>query len=551
MLRTLCCFLTFALLPLFGQPASAQEPKKASIAFDIRIDELRKTELWTTLEAEQGLQEMLNEFGPDLDSKSLKRIFGAANVPDDPTELIGMFMGGMMGSGGPPKMIEREEGGDPFGERNPFGDGCAPQDPQDPFGDGPDLGSPAAFGGGKMSMPLDFFVRLQFSDNTVVDAAITKLAAESEKATIGDRTAYRPPRIENVSASKVDAKTLEIGTDAYIKLQTRRYFTDELLAAWKKVGPKQVRLAIDLEASRDLVTQGREQLEASPFAGPFRAFIKLIDEIETVAITGDLKANEMLGLQITSPTAGGAKKLTDGLNALATIFKPQMKEGLKMEMPNEKMRGALEKVVDDLTVKNEDVVSRISIEKPENMGELVESMREQAKETSKLNDMKMAILAIHNFHDTYRGFPWDKMSQDISWRAKIVPFMEGDAGIDTDKAWDDESNKAFADLMVFGLTNEKGQSDLTLIIPDKLPATFANVTDGTSNTICLVKGLKTVSNWMKPDETTPQEAVAAYKKLKDGEFLLAAMYDGSVRKFVKGTDSTDDFEAALDPADGK
>jgi hypothetical protein len=93
-------------------------------------------------------------------------------------------------------------------------------------------------------------------------------------------------------------------------------------------------------------------------------------------------------------------------------------------------------------------------------------------------------------------------------------------------------------------------SDIAHIALDQPVKKFQDITDGTSNTIMLVSN-PAGQPWMDPKGLTVDEAVNLYESLKDGETLLTAYFDGSIRKLAKGEMTAEEFRSALIPNDGK
>ena len=64
----------------------------------------------------------------------------------------------------------------------------------------------------------------------------------------------------------------------------------------------------------------------------------------------------------------------------------------------------------------------------------IQAAREAARRTQCVNNLKQIGLALHNYHDTYRTFPYGSFnlrevwpSSGSNWRALILPFMEQSA----------------------------------------------------------------------------------------------------------------------------
>ena len=148
----------------------------------------------------------------------------------------------------------------------------------------------------------------------------------------------------------------------------------------------------------------------------------------------------------------------------------------------------------------------------------------------------------------------DQTSADLSWRVRILPYIEEMPmyeQVKRSEGWESSANREFADKMpaVFG-KNSNSMSDIAFIQPDAPVNTLAKITDGTSNTFMLLQN-KAGQPWMSPKNLSVDEAVKLYMSLAEGETLIAARYDGSVQKLAKGDMTEEEFRSALIPDDGK
>lgn len=177
--------------------------------------------------------------------------------------------------------------------------------------------------------------------------------------------------------------------------------------------------------------------------------------------------------------------------------------------------------------------------------------REAAQRISSMNNLKQIGLAMHNYHDSYNGFPaaaiCDKKTGKplLSWRVAILPFIEQDAlykQFKLDEPWDSEHNLKLAKNMpkvYFHPKTNKPGDDKThyrvfygkgAVFELNKPTKINQITDGTSNTIMVVEADEPIT-WTNPNDLAFDPAKPLPKMLNiDGKFS-AAYCDGSVRSF--------------------
>jgi hypothetical protein len=215
----------------------------------------------------------------------------------------------------------------------------------------------------------------------------------------------------------------------------------------------------------------------------------------------------------------------------------------------------------------------------------VQQAREAARRTQSRNNLKMLMLAMHNYHDTFQTFPEgtvpnEKLKSDerLSWITKLLPFVDQAAlyeKIDFEEGWEDEPN---AMLMMtrlpvlqnpssseppgkYGTTNYVGIAGVGKDAPE-LPASspragifgynrgtkLQDVRDGTSNTMAITDG-KEGGPWGAGGKATIRALTEKpYINGPDGiggphvGGISAALADGSVR-FISQNIDPKTFEA--------
>ena len=100
---------------------------------------------------------------------------------------------------------------------------------------------------------------------------------------------------------------------------------------------------------------------------------------------------------------------------------------------------------------------------------------------------------------------------------------------------------------VFGEDGENAM--IAHVRTEKLVTGFGDVSDGTSNTICLVEVKKGIP-WKTNKDVTPDQVVEMVKSLEDGEVIFAGFYDASVQTLTSDMDA-EMIKAMCTPAGGE
>lgn len=217
----------------------------------------------------------------------------------------------------------------------------------------------------------------------------------------------------------------------------------------------------------------------------------------------------------------------------------------------------------------------------------VQAAREAARRMQCSNHIKQIMLALHNYHDAQEKLPpafsVDKDGKPLhSWRVLLLPYIEQSElyeKIRLDEPWDSEHNKQFhaVDIPFFRCPSKgskPGQCDYSVIVGDETvfksnpkernAQTFDDLSDGLSNTICLVERIEPVC-WMDPTgEISFKDAcngIVCGKKAKEENKkavigsnhaggINVGFWDGSVR-FVAETINLDIWEILIHCDDGE
>ncbi len=209
---------------------------------------------------------------------------------------------------------------------------------------------------------------------------------------------------------------------------------------------------------------------------------------------------------------------------------------------------------------------------------LGEEMTQMKRERDAETNVRGVIIALHNYHSSYRAFPNAYNTDDdgnplFSWRVHILPFIEQNRlhdQIRLDEPWDSVHNSRLLSQMppVFGNGSELDDQGKTTLLAfggenGSLPKPaadadrsssmtgfgLASFTDGTSNTVTLVVVPNELAvEWARPTEFLPDEETLK-KILANPQGTRVALADGSVHK-LPAQFPLDIFKQLLNRSDG-
>lgn len=189
----------------------------------------------------------------------------------------------------------------------------------------------------------------------------------------------------------------------------------------------------------------------------------------------------------------------------------------------------------------------------------VQQAREAARRAQCKNNLKQIGLAMHNYHDTFRGFPAahfnDSQGQPrVSWRVSILPFIDQAPmfqGISMNESWDGPSNSRFNSMMppTYACpsvpTNRVNTCYATIVGPKSVlgadkSVSVRDITDGTSNTLLVAEACKLGIPWMKPQDVDLASFTAVGDPGGVSSFHVGGVHvlmgDGTVRFLSNATD---------------
>ena len=194
------------------------------------------------------------------------------------------------------------------------------------------------------------------------------------------------------------------------------------------------------------------------------------------------------------------------------------------------------------------------------------------------NNLKQIALALHNYADMYHRLPPAYIADDNgkpmhSWRVLILPFLEQKPlydQYDFSEPWDGPNNRQLHDQIVrayccpeCATTQPQSETNYVAVMgpntmwPGEKATQFADIADGTSNTLMVVEVRDSGIHWMEPrDLHVLQMPLAVNPPRGQGissrhvNVAQAAMADGSVRVLSNDT-PPETIEAVLSIAGGE
>jgi hypothetical protein len=183
----------------------------------------------------------------------------------------------------------------------------------------------------------------------------------------------------------------------------------------------------------------------------------------------------------------------------------------------------------------------------------VQAAREAARRMQASNHLKQLALAMQNYHDVYNSLPpavvTDASGKPLySGRVLLLPFMEQKPLydlFDKSQAWDSPANFRLSqmDIKVFrdpSAPSKPGETDFLFVtgagtaLESRPRSRFADILDGTSNTLFMVEVRGSGVNWAQPQDLDISQPMALPPGSHPGG-NLAVFYDGHTSLIPKST----------------
>ncbi|MFO0939271.1 MAG: DUF1559 domain-containing protein [Pirellulales bacterium] len=383
-------------------------------------------------------------------------------------------------------------------------------------------------------VPVEFMAVAEFDTKEAREKTIpTSVVANSKKVTVNGKEYCVEPRVENLLLL-LEEKRFEIGTKPYLSAARASLLTSTLRSAMGELGKAPAKIVVDLTQDREVILTALDQIKKQgvpPTVGPFLDLPKRMDQL---LISIDPDGDEIIKLVSRSSKPDDAAFVSKTLNALVGLGKMSYQSAPK-EMPGVEVGQAL---LNAISVKVDGNTATLILKKPANFEEMLARTKQQANVVNarmqKMNDVKQLLLAMLNYQDTYQKLPFldnggGILSENLSWRVRVLPFFEQVQlyhKFDLKQDWNSDQNKPLADQCP-ELYGKDGKTDKCWVVSEVKK--FRDITDGTSNTICLIQTTTTVP-WTQAKDITIEEAEKMISGLPDGQKVIVGMYDGSVRE---------------------
>ena len=302
--------------PAFAQQTPLEAKEKSVIRYEFNMDKIVNSDLRKRLDLVDKLQNMPGIDPEEMDPSKIKRVFGSVNLPDNMDAFRGV------GPGAP--------------------------------------------------LPMEMFSRVEFSDGGTLDGIVKKMAESAEEVTIGGKKFMQPndPQSpEGMLTRKIDATTLEMGTEKYVTRADREVNTDGLNKAWSMAPEHAIRLVVDVDGMPDLKEELIETV--AQMAPSYVDYAELLNNISNLRITIDLDSDQLLTICASGKDEEMAEEFADGIDSLLLLAKFGLDPS---RAPNDEAAAVMQSISDALKTKVDGKEISVIIPRPEGFNDYIESV---------------------------------------------------------------------------------------------------------------------------------------------------------------------------------
>jgi hypothetical protein len=424
--------------------------------------------------------------------------------------------------------------------------------------------------------PPGFALMLKFSSEQTLNDRVTEEAEMDELkgkplmrfgSRETDPVIYRP-----------NAKTIVIGMEPFIeKMLAAKGAKSSLidLVRNSNVESEHFTALLSVDPIRDFVEENLPPKNQLP--PPFQGFRDLPELVDSIAIRLNFNDNPTNSIEITGVDADAATEIDEtirngismGRDLLMGSLAEQMGENdalySAVEAYNDRVGAILEQKLRPTVEGNKltfEAKNSAQLTNAATVGTLigmllpaVQQVREAARRTAGLNQLRQIALASLNYESAHMHFPGNIEDEDgnvlLSWRVAILPYIEENALYDQfhlDEPWDSEHNIKLLDQMpaIYGSRKFKSKTKTlflgfegegTMFEPAK-ELGFGQIVDGSSNTIlCVEADPDAAIEWSKPADLPfdREEAITQVGHYRRGIFN-AVFCDGSCHSISSDVD---------------
>ncbi len=423
--------------------------------------------------------------------------------------------------------------------------------------------------------PPGFAVTIRFLSEQKLD---DKVLANAERSDLRGQPMYSFRGSNEPVVYLLDDKTIVFGMETFIKkMLSAKGATSGLINLVNQSGDEKdhVNAFLNVEPIRGFLDTNLPPKAQIPF--PFQSFRSLPDEIESASVRMSFTGDQNNHLKINAVDDQSAGKVLKTIEQALGMGRGMLMSTVANELADQPgMMNALEAYDDRVGDKIEELLKpklegrTLTFQADANNAQLsnvavigtlvgmllpaVQQVREAARRTQSMNNLRQVCLASLNYESAYMRFPSNIVDPDgkplLSWRVAILPFIEENElykEFHLDESWDSPHNIKLLDRMppTFRSPNVNAETKTvylgfqgkgTMFDPENRKVGFGQIADGSSNTILCVESNEEVAiEWSKPQDLPFNKELpgSGVGGLRPGGFIVV-LADGSTH-FISRT----------------